>query len=203
MTEAEREDKERVKREKIRKFESPIPFVIIFRNWIFGKKKPDIYTRITFFINLTIWATFITWSGISYFALISKQWIWQQKGIPVKWIIERRGKELGFEPGVFVDRLESMNLMALFCWLTFFIGLVFLYRKKRRFTYFTFIPLLIFIVLNMFYMGFTYFIEDTTSFDKIALLIMALSLGLHSFLMNNERKGGSISFFGEVPDEED
>ena len=37
MTKEEELEKERIKREKIRKFESPIPFVILLRNLIFGK----------------------------------------------------------------------------------------------------------------------------------------------------------------------
>jgi len=203
MTEAEKEEKERIKREKIRKFESPIPFVIILRNLIFGKKKPDIYTRITFYINIILCTTFLLWSGITYFAIISRDWIWNNKGIPVKSIIERRGSELDFASGDFLNRLQVANAISIFCWIVFFVGLVLLYRKKKQFLYLTLVPLVIYIGINTFYLSFSYFIQDTTMFDKIALLILALSLIVHSYLMGNERKGGSISFFGEEHLEED
>lgn len=203
MTESEREENERLKREKIRKFESPIPFVIILRNLIFGKRKPDIYTRITFLINLIISVTFLVWSIITYFAITSRDWIWNNKGIPVKDIIERRGLELNFEPGDFLNRLQVANGIAIFCWLLFFVGLVLLYRKKKQFLYLTLVPLAIYLAVNIFYLSFTYFMQDTTMFDKIALLVIALSLILHSYLMGNERKGGSISFFGENQEEDD
>lgn len=197
MTDAEREEKERIKREKIRKFESPIPFVILLRNFIFGKKKPDIYTRITFYIGIVLGLVFLIWTGISYFAIISKDWIWQNKGIPVESIINRRGKELEFVDGDFISRLETVNAIAIICWLIFFAGLVLLYRKKKLFIYFTLIPILFYVFMNTVYMSFSYFIQDTTMFDKIALLILVVSLLVHAYLMKNEREGGSISFFGE------
>jgi hypothetical protein len=201
MTEAEKEEKERIKREKIRKFESPIPFVIILRNLIFGKRKPDVYTRITFYIGVVLSFVFLIWNGITYFALISADWIWKNKGVNVQGIIERRAQELDFTAEDFIGRLEFASFTSVILWLVFFCGLVLLYRKKKLFIYFTLIPLALYIMISTLYLSFTYFMEDTTMFDKIALLILGLSLIFHSYLMTNERNGGSISFFGE--DQED
>lgn len=202
ITDAEREEKERIKREKIRKFESPIPFVILFRNWIFGKQRPDMYTLLTFFANLVIWFFFLIWTGFSYFTIISREWIWEQKGIAVTSIVDKRGIALGFEPDVFIARLEFTNLIGIVCWCVFFIGLVFLYRKRKIFIYLTLIPMSIYLLLNLFYLGMTYFLHDVTMFDKVLLLIAATSLLVHSVLMKNERNGGSIGFFGEAMDVE-
>ncbi|PWL29468.1 MAG: hypothetical protein DCO96_06835 [Fluviicola sp. XM-24bin1] len=201
-TEAEREDKERIKREKMRKLESPIPFVIVLRNWIFGKRRPDIFTRITFIANLVIWMLFLIWSGFSYFAVNSRDWILQQKGIRVTSIINERGTELGFENGVFMDRMETASLIAIVCWLVFFVGLVLLYRKKRIFVYFSIVPLLAYVALNSIYLGFAYFIEDITLFDKILILISLLSLSISVFMMRSGGENTGSSFFG-VPTEED
>jgi len=202
ITDAEREEKERRKKDQIRKLESPIPFVVIFRNWIFSKRKPDIYTRLTFLANLIIWMLFLIWSGFSYFAVISRQWIWENKGIGVTWIIEKRGKELGFAENVFLERLEMANLIAILCWLVFFIGLVLLYRKKRLFVYFTFVPLIVYVAVNSIYLSFTYFIEDITLFDKVLLLISLVSLSISAFMIRGEREGRSTNFFGVSPDED-
>jgi hypothetical protein len=202
ITDAEREDIARRKKERLRKLESPIPFVIILRNWIFGKKRPDIYTRLTFLTNLVIWLLFLIWSSFSYFAVASREWIWQQKGIAVTWIIERRGGQLGFEEGVFLNRLEWANLIGLCCWILFFIGLIFLYRKKRVFIYFTLIPLLAYIGINSLYLSFTYFVEDITLFDKILLLISLVSLTISAYFIRGERDGSPVNFFGVTPDED-
>lgn len=199
MTEAEKEEKERIKREKIRKFESPIPFVIILRNWIFGKNRPDIFTRLTFYGNVFIWFVFLLWSAFGYFAVISRDWIWEQKGIPVTTIIERRGTALEFEEGTFVDKLEFAYLVSIVCWLVFFIGLVLLYRKKKIYTYFTLIPLAVILIIQGFYLSFTHFLEDITWFDKILLLVSIVSLSIMSFMIKNERSGGTMDFFGVDP----
>ena len=55
----------------------------------------------------------------------------------------------------------------------------------------------------MFYLSFTYFAQDTTAYDKVALLIFIASISIHGYLMKNEREGGTISFFGESTQEED
>lgn len=203
MTDAEREDKERIKREKMRKLESPLPFVLVIRNWIIGKNRPDLYTRLVFYTNLVIWFIFTIWSGFSYFALVSRDWVRQHKGINVENMIEARGKELGFESGTFLQRLEFSNFVALLCWSLFFLGLVLLYRKKKVFIYFTLPALAVYVVMNVFYLGFSYFLEDTTLFDKILLLISALSLIAISFMIRGESKGVSANFFGLAQDEDD
>ncbi|MDB3906755.1 hypothetical protein N9355_04750 [Crocinitomicaceae bacterium] len=203
MTDAEREEKELRKKEQIRKLESPIPFVVILRGWIFGKRKPDIFTRLTFVTNLVIWLLFLIWSGFSYFAVNSREWIWQQKGIGVTTIINDRGKELGFEEGVFLERMETASMIAIICWLVFFVGLVLLYRKKRIFVYFALIPLLAYVVLNSLYLGFDYFVEDITLFDKILLLISMVSLSISAYMMRNGGSENTGSNFFGVPTDED
>lgn len=202
ITEAEKEERERSKREKMRKLESPIPFVIILRNWIFGKRRPDVYTSLTFITNLIIWLLFLIWSGFSYFAVNSREWIWEQKNIGVTWIINKRGKELGFDEGIFLERMEMASIIAILCWVVFFVGLILLYRKKRLFVYFTIVPLLAYVGLNSLYLGFTYFIEDITLFDKVLLLISLVSLSISAVMMRSGGENTGSNFFGITPDED-
>ena len=183
---------------KTTKFQSPVPLLRQFRNFVFGKKKPDVFTRLTFNINMIIWITFLLWSIISYFTLNSRAMVQQFKGIPVEKIIEDRGKELGFEHGDFLSRLLTFNGIAIICWLLVFIGLILLFRKKRQFIYFVLGGTVFYIGMSIFYLSFSYFMEDMTFYDKIALLIIVVSSIIHSYLMKNEREGGSINFFGEV-----
>ncbi len=204
ITDAEKEEKDRAKRERIRKLESPIPFVIILRHWLFGKKKPDMLTRITFLANFVIWILFLIWSCFSYFAVNSREWIWEQKKLAVTWIIEQRGAQLGYEKGEFLAMLEFTSLLAIFCWGIFFVGLVLLYRKKKIFIYFTLIPLLAYVVMNSFYLGFNYFIEDITLFDKVLFLISGVSLLIAAFMIRSGRDSADSTsdFFGISKDED-
>lgn len=184
------------------KFQSPIPFLRQFRNLIFGKKAPDMYTRITFYMNVVIWTTFLIWEILSYFALTSSELFIQKKGIPIHSIVEKRGLVLGFEEGEFLDRLITFHAISIICWLAFFIGLIMMYRKLKKYIYFTIAPLIFFIGMNIFYLSFTYFMEDTTAYDKIALLVLIISNIVHSYLLNNKSSGGTSGFFGE-PIEDD
>jgi len=185
----------------VAKYQSPVPFLIKFRNLIFGKIKPDFYTRIVFFIGILIWLSFQLWTAISYFTLYSRSVIEQQKGIPIEQIIHDRGTELGFIDDDFVSRLLTFNAIGIICWAIVFVGLILLYRKKKQFIFFILGGSLFYLGMSIFYVSYTYFIQDTTTFDKIAILILITSSVFHSFLMNNERKGGGISLFGEVEED--
>jgi len=185
------------------KFQSPLPFIIQFRNLIFGKEKPDTFTTVTFVINLIICNTFILWSIISYLSISMKDFIEAQKGISVEEIIARRGNELGFEDGEFLSRLLTFHAISIICWLVVFVGIVLLYRKRIQFIYFIVFPALFYIGMTIFYISYSYFIQDTTTYDKIALLIIIAGSVLHYFLMRNESNGGSINFFGAIEDEEE
>jgi hypothetical protein len=187
--------------EKKTKFQSPKPILVRIRNLVFGKRKPDIFTRVTFYINTVLWLSFMLWNVIGYFAISSRDMISEMKGIKVEKIIAERGVELGFEPADFITRLTVVHGVGILCWGAVFFGLILLYRKRKQFLYFVLGGVIFYVGLNIFYLSFQFFREDTTSFDKISLLIIVLSTVIHSFLMNNERRGGSISFFGEADEE--
>jgi len=178
------------------------PFLIGLKGLIFGSKKPDIYTLSTFFLNLIIWFIFFLWEILSLIAITSRELIWQKKGVSVEAIVNDRGEQLGFTHGKFIDYLTTVHSIGLICWGIFFIGLILLYRKKESFVYFTVGPLVFFVGMLVFYLNFSYFAEDTTGFDKVALLISLLSLLLHFFLLRSEKLNGRINFFGLDQDEE-
>ena len=185
------------KNSSVTKFQSPIPFLRQLRNLIFGKHLPDMFTRITFYINSVLWTTFIIWHILSYVTLTSRDLFLQQKGLPIESIVEKRGAELGFEAGEFLARLITFHGIAIICWAIMFIGLIFLYRKFKSFIYVILGPVVFYIGMNIFYVGFTYFMDDTTMYDKVALLIIIVNTLLHSYLIKNGRdEDGHVSFFG-------
>lgn len=185
------------------KFQSPLPFIIQLRNLIFGKEKPDTFTYVTFYMNLVISLTFMIWNIISYFSISMKDFILAQKGISVEEIILARGLELGYKNDEFIDRLLTFHAISIICWMIVFVGIVLLYRKKIQFVYFIVAPVFAYIGMSIFYIGYTYFLEDTTIYDKIALLIIVAGSVVHYFLMRNESNGGSINFFGAIEGEEE
>ncbi|GEM_PF-530811 len=182
---------------KATKFQSPVPFLRQLRNLVFGKRIPDMYTQLTFYMNSVIWTTFMVWNVISYFTLSSREFIRQNKGINIEQIVGRRGSDLGYEGTEFIDRLTTFHAISIICWGIIFVGLILLFRKSRRYIYFVLGPLTFYIGMSIFYIGWGYFAQDMTSYDKIALLIVVVSTLVHSYLMGGERSGRNVGFFGE------
>ena len=164
---------------------------------ILGDETPDQYTLFTFYINLFFWFCFFIWSLASWLTLYYRKLISDQKDIAVEDIIDSRGTALGFEPGEFISRLETALLLDLLIFSFVFIGLILIYRKKLNFIYFVVGGILLHIGLQLFYIGFNYFSEDVTLFDKTGLLAMLASSIMYYFLLKREKSGGSISFFDE------
>lgn len=189
--------------DKVTKFQSPVPIVLKIRDLIYGKEKPDFFTRINFLLNLILWATFMIWSLISFYAVNARDFIYRQKGIPVESIIKSRGRELEFEGEDFLQRLLTVNGISIICWAAVFIALILMYRRSKRFFYLFIVPILFYIGMLFFYISPTYFFEDTTTFDKVALLIMLTSASIYYYLIKNKEKDEEINFFGVEADEDD
>lgn len=188
--------------EKVTKFQSPVPFVLKLRDLIYGKEKPDFFTRLTFLLNLVLWATFMLWSLISFYTVEARDFIYRQKGIPVESIIKSRGRELGFDGDDFLQRLLTVNGIAIICWGTVFISLILMYRRSKRFFYPFIVPIVFYIGMLFAYISPSYFMQDTTAFDKIALLIMITSGSIYYYLIKNKEKDEEINFFGVEEDDE-
>jgi len=179
------------------KYNSPIPILIQFRDFIFGTQTPDRYTQTSVYVNLFIWFLLFIWSLISYFVITFQEVILEQKGIPVESIIISRGKELGFDPVGFTDHLLTFHFLSIICWISVFIGIVLMWRKNINFIYFFFGGTIVYLTLSLFYMSFSYYREDVTLFDKIVFTGMNVNSLIYYFLLKKEISGGNLSFFGE------
>ena len=180
----------------VKKFQSPVPLLINLKNLIFGKEKPDVYTQLTFYINVIIWLTFLLWSILSYFTISSHKVMNQFKGINIEQIIQKRGEELGFEgTDTFLDCLLTFNGVAIICWGVVFFGLILLFRKKNKAIYFILGGTFFYIGMSIFYLSWSYFIEDMTSYDKVALLIIIVSTIFHTQMIKQSSEGDPVNFF--------
>ena len=169
------------------KFNSALPLILKLRDLIFGTIKPDIYTRITVYFNVLIWLVFLSWHLISFASISLREMIFIEKKIDVEALIFERGKLLGFQPYEFLNLLLKYHLVSSFCWGTIFIGLVLIWRKISFFSYFIFIPLIVYAGMLVFFMRWRYFMEDTTTFDKITLLIFVLNIVVYTIIQRAKR----------------
>jgi len=177
------------------KFQSPLPFIIQLRNFIFGSQKPRWYVQWTFFIDIIAVFLFALWSAISFFTIAYRQVFFDQKGVDVASIIELRGIELGFEPGQFIERLHTFHGISMICWLVALFGLILLWRNSKYFAWFFFGATCFYFGMLLFYVGFDYYMEDTTRFDKILFLLMIVQTLIYLLLSNRIEEEQEPTFF--------
>ncbi|MFN5417644.1 MAG: hypothetical protein ACK5B9_11350 [Flavobacteriia bacterium] len=181
-------------------FNSPIPLLIKFKQLIFGEKDPELIFKIIIFINLFIWLIFEIWHILSYYAINFRDVILEEKKINVEILILNRGTELGFDPSVFMERLMNYHLFSILCWLFIFVGIAFMWRTSKRFIYFIFVPLIAYLLGMFFFLGFDYYVNDTTFFDKIFYALFFINSIFYLIIFKNQNSETSTGFFKEEED---
>lgn len=156
------------------------------RNVILGTSKPKLFSQIVFYIGLLTASIFGIWSMISFFILKSPRYLKEHKGVDVKAIIELRGRELGFRDTQFYNYLETFHLLGICLWFFVFLGCIFLWRQKKWSVFMIVGCLLIYCSSMLFLLGPTYFLEDTTLFDKLTLSLLFVLILIHHFVVKAE-----------------
>ncbi len=182
--------KVKLNKEKLDKLspEDAIPLLIRLRKLVLGSKRPDVFTRVVFSLNLFSWILFFSWNSISYVVLIMSNVIKENKGFSVNAIIRRKGRDLGFEGQDFLETITSFFLLQHFVWVIIFVGIILMYRKLRLYVLIYLGGFSIHFFMMFWMLGLQYFIEDISSFDKVLYGVMLLSVFLHSLLLNKENK---------------
>jgi len=172
--------------------EDAIPLFIRLKQFIFGKKRPDGFTRLLFSFSLFSWTLLTIWNAVSYFVLLSAAVIEENKGFSVTQIIRKNGQNLGFNGDEFLTVISNFYFYNLFIWVFIFIGLVLMYRKTRKYTFFILGGLAIHFIYMLYALGFQYFIEDVSFFDKMLYAILIGVTLIHSFLMYKEKESQEV-----------
>lgn len=155
------------------RFNSITPLILKLRDIVFGERRPDLYTRISCYLNLVIWFSFFLWHIIGYTAISLRGMIFEEKKIDVEALIFKRGETLGFRPYQFLNLLMEYHLVSSICWAAAFVSIVLMWRRKKIFIFLLLASLGAYLAQLISFMGWTYFMQDTTFFDKIMLAVIA------------------------------
>lgn len=170
-----------------------LTFLSKLRLMVFGKKKPDAFTRIIYYLNLIGCIIFAAWSAISYIAISLNNLILKSKGISVEEIVIKRGEQLGYESGeVFLNNFKQFQFIDTVIWGAFFVSLVFLYRKKAVYALFYFGAIILHFLLMFFMLGMDYMLSDISGFDKIAYAVILFPTLIYFFLLKREQSPENI-----------
>lgn len=183
--------------------ESPIPILTRLGTFIFGKKLPDAYTKISFYFGIAIWTIFLVWIILGYMVLTNTSWIEAEKGLDVHQLISDRGTALGFTGDTFQNKLITFYNLAIVAWAGMFIGLALQWRKHLYFIYFIWISGAVYLFGMWILLGFSYWYNDTTLFDKIAFFFLIGHSSLHYYFLRKELLGEKVNFFGIDDSDED
>lgn len=176
--------------------DSPTSLLAKLKAWIFGEENPDMYTQVSFFIGLGIVITFLIWSILGYVVIDGRIWIQEEKGLNVENLIQQRGIQLGFQSDEFLGKLEFFYSFSILVWLSILIGLVLQWRKKIVFIYVVGLSSGLYLIVMWFMLGFEYWLNDTTLFDKIIFFLLIGHSLLYAYFLKQELSGENTNFFG-------
>jgi hypothetical protein len=180
---------------------SPLTLLGKVRRTIFGSEDPDTYTKFSFFFALAGWGIFFLWSVLGTVAIRSREFIIDNKEIDLRALLEARAAKLGYETASFISRLETFYTLSVALWFLVFVGLVLMWRRKMIFAWFFFGGVLLYLILMWAMLGFSYFRNDTTLFDKVALFVLIAHTAVYAYILSQEQNGRPIRLFGLDPED--
>lgn len=184
-------------------FSSPKPFFNGLKNLIFGKQELPVFQQVMVYINLFIWLIFLVWHLLSFYAISYRDIILAEKKVNVEILILNRGAELGYDPTLFLDNLLGFHRFGIICWIGIFIAIALMWRKRLFFAWILLGSLAAYYGSMLYLLGTTYYLEDTTFFDKIAIAVLLLNSVFFFLLIKNKDHSGEKFFGLESESEED
>lgn len=176
--------------------DSPTSILSKLKSLLFGDHNPDMYTQVSFFIGLFIASIFLIWSILGYVVIDGREWIQAEKGLNVQNLIAVRGVELGFQSDQFLGKLETFYFFSILVWISICVGLIMQWRKKIIFIYVIGVAAALYLLDMLFILGFEYWLEDTTLFDKILFFLLVGHSFLYAYFLKKELTGEKVDFFG-------
>jgi preprotein translocase subunit SecG len=151
---------------------SPLPALLQFKRFVFGKENPTWVTKLIFYINLPFVLYFLFWHVISFIAFSMRSLIFEHKGVDVKQIIMSRAEEIGLSSYHIIQRITTFHGVCMLIWCITLISLVFLWREKKLGVFLMLGTISAYLSMMVFYIGYPFLEEATTTYDRIFLLVM-------------------------------
>jgi hypothetical protein len=162
-----------------------------------NQERPDHFTQISFYINLAVSIYFLFWNLLTLLTINNTNLIEKYKHLSVSEMIEKRGKNLGFDWQEFQTSLNQYYVISLILFIPIALGLYLLWKKRSVFYMLIVISFLLQILLMVILLGPSYFWNDNTFTDKILLLVILVNSSIYRGLLKKEDQSGKISFFDQ------
>lgn len=161
-------------------------------HFLFGKEKISPLKFMMLLIHSLISVIFLFWHLISYFVIKNHELIIEHKKIDVDQLLYNRGAALGFDPIQFSAHLTTFHLLSAICWSLLLLLVFGMLRNHKHLLTTTIVLLVFYYGAMLLYLGPTYYKEDTTSFDKISLVLFLTNAVFYQLI---HHKSGKEDFF--------
>ena len=168
---------------------------------LFGKERPDIFTRLIFQGAIIGYVLLFLWSLLSWFAFSFGWKVEVDKGTQIIQLIESRASYYGLTRTEFQQRVTQFHLLSMASWLMSLFSALLLYRKNQLFLGLMLIGHGLYLTSLFYLLGFDFFLRDIGWFEKLTLLVTHISAWICWILQRNERHGKSILFTDESIEE--
>lgn len=155
---------------------------------VLGQERPKLFTQIVFYLGIVGTSIFGMWSTISLLILKFPGYLKSNKQVDVEAIVGLRARELGFEGTDFFNKLVLFHLTSTLVWIIILICFFLLWRSIKWANVVIVAGIVALTLFTLILFGPTYLIEDTTTFDKITLLIMLTLSVISHFTMTPKQK---------------
>lgn len=152
------------------------------RKALYGQERPHWFVQVNYYLCSILAGIAFIWHLFTYAILLKPGFLKRHKFVDVPAIVERRGNELGFAPHTFYETLQTFSLLSAGIWLILILSLIWLWRGKQFYVYIVIGAIVIYMGLLLALLGGNYFIEDTTWFDKLTLLLILLLTIVQNYL---------------------
>lgn len=164
------------------------PHIQKARKIVLGQERPKLFTQIVFYLGVVITSIFGMWSTISILILKFPGYLKTNKQVDVEAIVGLRARELGFDAQDFYQKLELYHLTCVIVWIGILICLFLIWRSVKWANVVIIASILALTIFQLVLFGPTYWVEDTTTFDKITLLILLTLVVISHFTMTSKQK---------------
>lgn len=172
-------------RKKLEKEEQIVRNVLFkSKSLLYGHVRPHWFVQLNYYLCTLLASIALIWHAITFLILLKPGFLKRHKFIDVPAIVERRGSELGFLRDEFFPILKTFSGLGAILWLILIVSLLLLWRGKTYYVYIVIGVIVVYVGVLLSLLGGTYFIEDTTWFDKLTLFVILTLTIVQNFIFH-------------------
>jgi hypothetical protein len=151
---------------------------------ILGQEKPGLFTRISVWVGFVVWLYFTVWQILIFLSIVLVNRL--ENPEMIKSTFNRIGNKYAFMHRWGLDTMNTLwvhSAIILFFYGISLLGLIFIYRKKRRGYIVYFLSSSMCIIFTLVFLGVNYLNEQISLIDKLIFVLIMLYFLISLFFL--------------------